>query len=729
MASRGQRVSPSSPSRKRLPRRYSSTPELESYNKEAQDPPPNRRLSLEPTWEERHDRHINEDWTESVEHLHNGTRFRKERLRSDTIKINDRVVVHGIHSGVLRYLGTVQFSSGVWAGVELDQPVGNCSGKSQGRRYFSCSAHHGMFVKKNLIVKEPEVEGMAMPEHVEELEKEIDTLKTELKVRDEALATASQESRTVEAAFARELDALQTQNDRLMKTLTSERIERNQLEQRLGQSKEAHEKLKEQLSPGSDLTRQDSREGLRVQQLEEDLRRARTHMQEAQEDHERKLKAARAELDALRNAIETADQTAQQWKHAAKAAELRVQQLEIQAEHDRLELEPVRGNVSNREGAMERERLELERDQLVTKAQHLDEQLQQSQRMLVQEKQTAVDQQHLLDNELQRVREQLSKERDESRSVRDQLHEMQLAMRDLESAYTQATDKLKLAELQSQGQNNVHASELSLQMDNIARQLHEAQAANSVLARQQTELRTEQLETEADLRKAEAKIRECQRLLEVERQSHETTKSLLETSNQTSTKYIQLKKEHELLLIRTNGVEREVNRLRERLNNSESSSPTPVQPALPSRRRSSEAILILDEDEEHVPSWQEKAESLQMEFDTVVKELKDAGVTSVSALVTKCQRLEQQLAAVKAKAAQESSTILSDAERRHLNSKVEILQQQLASAQRRKSFQRQATTNVTADFFSKVAALRLDREYYFQLSDILNSQLKQIDVD
>jgi len=65
------------------------------------------------------------------------------------------------------------------AGIELDQPVGNSSGKSQGHRYFHCGQNHGLFVKKNLIVKEPLV-GKAYPEHLESLNEEVGAASADL---------------------------------------------------------------------------------------------------------------------------------------------------------------------------------------------------------------------------------------------------------------------------------------------------------------------------------------------------------------------------------------------------------------------------------------------------------------------------------------------------------------------------------------------------------------------
>jgi hypothetical protein len=40
----------------------------------------------------------------------------------EEVCLGDRVVVRGVENGVLRYWGAVQFSAGLWAGVELDGP-------------------------------------------------------------------------------------------------------------------------------------------------------------------------------------------------------------------------------------------------------------------------------------------------------------------------------------------------------------------------------------------------------------------------------------------------------------------------------------------------------------------------------------------------------------------------------------------------------------------------------
>ena len=96
------------------------------------------------------------------------------------VSIGDRVVVNGTWPGTLRFLGSVQFSHGVWAGVELDEAAGQNDGKMQGRRYFECGRNHGIFVKKHQLTRELMIEGQSIPAYVESLQERHKETQTQL---------------------------------------------------------------------------------------------------------------------------------------------------------------------------------------------------------------------------------------------------------------------------------------------------------------------------------------------------------------------------------------------------------------------------------------------------------------------------------------------------------------------------------------------------------------------
>ena len=52
----------------------------------------------------------------------------------DKLKIGDHVLVGGVKEGILRFLGPTEFAKGVWAGVELPEPLGKNDGAVSGKR-------------------------------------------------------------------------------------------------------------------------------------------------------------------------------------------------------------------------------------------------------------------------------------------------------------------------------------------------------------------------------------------------------------------------------------------------------------------------------------------------------------------------------------------------------------------------------------------------------------------
>eukprot|EP00750_Incisomonas_marina_P011700 INCI16405.2.p1 GENE.INCI16405.2~~INCI16405.2.p1 ORF type:complete len:393 (+),score=41.55 INCI16405.2:102-1181(+) len=68
------------------------------------------------------------------------------------LKVGSRVVAKGRYSdGVVRFIGTTEFSAGEWIGVELDSPLGKHDGAVRGQRYFTCRPKHGVFLKRDQL--------------------------------------------------------------------------------------------------------------------------------------------------------------------------------------------------------------------------------------------------------------------------------------------------------------------------------------------------------------------------------------------------------------------------------------------------------------------------------------------------------------------------------------------------------------------------------------------------
>ena len=72
---------------------------------------------------------------------------------SESFHVGDRVMVGGTKPGVIVFIGETHFSTGEWAGVILDGPLGKNDGSVAGRRYFSCEVNHGIFARHSKLCR------------------------------------------------------------------------------------------------------------------------------------------------------------------------------------------------------------------------------------------------------------------------------------------------------------------------------------------------------------------------------------------------------------------------------------------------------------------------------------------------------------------------------------------------------------------------------------------------
>ncbi|UZJ53053.1 hypothetical protein CBS101457_002373 [Exobasidium rhododendri] len=68
-----------------------------------------------------------------------------------SIQVGARCEVDGGRRGAIRYAGATDFATGSWVGVEYDEPVGKNDGSIAEKRYFTCKAKYGGFVRAEKV--------------------------------------------------------------------------------------------------------------------------------------------------------------------------------------------------------------------------------------------------------------------------------------------------------------------------------------------------------------------------------------------------------------------------------------------------------------------------------------------------------------------------------------------------------------------------------------------------
>ena len=72
---------------------------------------------------------------------------------SGNFSVGEQVLVDGVKSGIIGFIGETQFARGVWVGVILDTPEGKNNGTVGGVQYFDCAPNHGLFTRLQKLTR------------------------------------------------------------------------------------------------------------------------------------------------------------------------------------------------------------------------------------------------------------------------------------------------------------------------------------------------------------------------------------------------------------------------------------------------------------------------------------------------------------------------------------------------------------------------------------------------
>lgn len=90
-----------------------------------------------------------EETPEEIQQKKERAQLEEDAAKAITVGLRCEVTVGNAapRRGVVMYVGKTDFKPGWWVGVKYDEPVGKNDGSVAGKRYFSCPAKYGGFIK------------------------------------------------------------------------------------------------------------------------------------------------------------------------------------------------------------------------------------------------------------------------------------------------------------------------------------------------------------------------------------------------------------------------------------------------------------------------------------------------------------------------------------------------------------------------------------------------------
>uniref|UniRef100_A0AAY4B826 Dynactin subunit 1 n=1 Tax=Denticeps clupeoides TaxID=299321 RepID=A0AAY4B826_9TELE len=440
------------------------------------------------------------------------------------VKVGSLVEVIGKgHRGTVAYIGTTLFASGKWVGVILDEPKGKNDGTVQGKRYFTCQEHHGIFVRQSQIQLVDDAADTTSPETPEPPSSKV-TKRVGSKIGSSSASAAemssSEPSTPIQTPLAaplipspagtlpslclpsmmgpsKEEEALRGQVKDLEEKLETLKLKRQEDKAKLKEL-EKHKIQLEQLSEWRMKMQEQQTE------LQKQLKEAKKEAKEALEAKERYME----EMADTADAIEMATLDKEMAEERAESLQQEVDSLKERVEELSMDLEILKHEIEEKgsEGAASSYHVK----QLEEQNGRLKEALVRMRDLSSSEKQEHV--------KLQRQMEKLNTELDTLRTQKEKL------TKELQSA-EKTTDELKEQVDAALGAEEMveTLTERNLDLEEKVRELRETVSDLEAINEMNDELQENARETELELRElldlSATKVREAEKRIEASQET------------------------------------------------------------------------------------------------------------------------------------------------------------------------------------------------------------------